>query len=204
MKEKILLAPKKNFERLVARVLIICGSIGLFASFMLSIEEFHHLKHPSAALSCDLNPLIGCGSILDTWQGHAILGIPNQFFGIAACSVLITLGVLVLAKVRLPSWVWQGLQAGMLAAFLTVVWFMYQSLAVLNHLCPYCMVTWASMFVIVWYVTVYNISEKHLPLPQSLKRAGDFVVQHHLDIIITIFVLTILGIIFRFRAFFFG
>lgn len=204
MKNKVSAAPKNKFEGLVARVLTICGSIALFASFMLSIEEFIHLKHPTATLNCDLNPLIGCGSILDTWQGHALFGIPNQFFGIAAFSVLVTLGVLVLVKVRLPRWIWQALQAGMLAALLSVVWFMYQSLAVLNHLCPYCMVTWASTLVIVWYVTVYNLAQQHIKLPESFKKAGEFVVRHHADILISVFVVIILGVIFRFRAFFFG
>jgi uncharacterized membrane protein len=193
---------KPNFERLVAWVLTISGTLGFAASLMLSIEEIHHLKHPTQALACDINPLIGCGSIMNTWQGHVFFGIPNQFFGLAACSVLITLGVLLLAKVKFPRWIWQGLQIGALGGVLFVGWFIYQSLFVLNHLCPYCMVTWTAILPVAWYVTVYNIHAGNLPAWTNRFKA--FVTKHHVDVIVGVFVVIIGSILFRFRDFFFG
>jgi uncharacterized membrane protein len=169
---------------------------------MLSVEEIHHLKHPAQALACDINPLIGCGNILDTWQGHVLFGIPNQFFGIAACAVLITLGVLLFAGVKFPRWIWQGLQLGMVGGVLFVGWFMYQSLFVLNHLCPYCMVTWAAILPVAWYTTVYNLSEGNLPA--WFDRCKAFVTKHHVDVIVAVFVVIIGSILLRFRDFFFN
>lgn len=191
-----------NFERIVAWVLTISGTLGFIASLMLSIEEIHHLKHPAAALACDINPLIGCGSIMNTWQGHVLFGIPNQFFGLAACTVLITLGVLLLAGVKFPRWIWQGLQLGMIGGVAFVGWFIYQSLFVLNHLCPYCMVTWTAILPVAWYTTVYNLHMGNLPAWAD--RFKTFAVRHHLDVIVSVFVLLIAGILFRFRDFFFG
>lgn len=188
----------------IGTILTVTGAIGTFASLMLSIEEFKYLKNPGAALNCDLNPLIGCGSILNTWQGHVFLGVPNQFWGLAAFSVLTALGVLLLSKVQLPRWIWQGLQVGIIGGLLFVLWFMYQSVFVLNHLCPYCMVTWVVMLVAGWYVTIHNLREKNIPIAKTLAPAVRFVTKHHLDILITIFVLIIGGILLRFSDFFFG
>lgn len=191
-----------NFERIVAWVLTISGTVGFIASLMLSLEEIHHLKHPAKALACDINPLIGCGSILDTWQGHVLLGIPNQLIGLAACSVLVTLGVLLLAGVKFPRWIWQGLQIGAIGGIVFVGWFMYQSLFVLNHLCPYCMMTWTAILPIAWYTTVYNLQAGHLPTWTN--RYTAFATKHHFDVIVGIFFASIGAILLRFRDFFFG
>lgn len=191
-----------NFERLAGWVLTASGTLGFFASLMLSIEEIHHLKHPTQALSCDINPLIGCGSIMDTWQGHVFFGIPNQFLGLAACTVLITLGVLLLAKVKFPRWIWQGLQLGIIGGVIFVGWFIFQSLFVLNHLCPYCMVTWTAILPVAWYVTVYNIEAGNLG--KRFERCKSFVTRYHVEVIIGVFVIIIGSILLRFSDFFFG
>lgn len=185
-------------------VLIVSSVIGLAASLMLAIEEYHHLKNPSEALNCDLNPLIGCGSILDTWQGHVLFGVPNQLFGLMAFSVLATIGVLLVSKVQLPRWIFMGLQAGAVAGIISVLWFIYQSLFVLNHLCPYCMITWIVTFIASWYITVYNLERETWKLPARFDAVKAYIIRHHLDILITLFVVLVLGILLRFREFFFG
>lgn len=198
-------APTKkptNFERLTAWVLAITGVGGVFASLMLSIEEFQHLKHPTQKLACDLNPLVGCGNILDTWQGHVLLGIPNQFLGLIGFAALTTLGVLLLAGIKFPKWIWKGLQAGMVGGVIFVFWFMFESLFVLNHLCPYCMLTWVVTLAAAWYTTVYNIHTGIIALPNNLKKAGNFAVRHHADILVTLYVVIAASILLRFWDFF--
>lgn len=181
-------------ERRVPAILITSGLVGLFASMMLSIEEILHLKNPHAQLGCDLNPIIGCGSILDTWQGHVLFGVPNQFWSVAAFSAVVTVGFAILAGARLKRWFWLGLQAGMLLGFLFVLWFMGQSLFVLKHLCPYCMLTWAAMLPAFWYTTLYCIRAEHLHLHGRLARINHFAQKHHADILIAAY-LTIIGLI---------
>ncbi len=197
------LAPSKS-EKRIGWILTAASTIGLFASFMLSIEEYLYLQHPSQALSCDINPLIGCGNILSTWQGHILFGIPNQFFGLIAFAVLLTIGVLLLSGVKLPVWIWKGLQLGAVAGLLSIFWFMYQSLFVLNHLCPYCMVTWVATLIISWYITVHTLQAGIWRLPKWLEKTSTFIQKHHLDILITIFVVLVASVLLRFRSFFFG
>lgn len=193
---------KPAIERLTAWVLTITGAGGVFASLMLSIEEFHHLKHPTEQLACDINPLIGCGNILDTWQGHVLLGIPNQFLGLAAFAALTTLGVLLLSGIRYPRWIWQGLQAGMIGGVIFVLWFIFESIFVLNHLCPYCMLTWVVTLAAAWYTTVHNIHTGIITLPKQFTKTGNFIVRHHVDILVSIYVVIIAAIFIRFWDFF--
>jgi uncharacterized membrane protein len=181
-------------ERYVPWVLIVAGSLGLFASLMLSVEEIHHLKHPAARLGCDLNPIIGCGSILDTWQGHVLFGVPNQFWSVAMFAAVITIGFAILAGAKLKRWFWVGLQAGMFLGFGFVVWFMAQSLFVLKHLCPYCMLTWIAVIPVFWYTTLYCIRAEHLRLHGRLSRLNHFAQKHHADILFALY-LTVAGLI---------
>lgn len=181
-------------ERYVPYILIAMGLLGSFASLMLTIEEFQHLKHPSAALGCDLNPVINCGSNMDVWQGHVFFGIPNEILGLISFVVLITVGAGILAGAKFRRWFWICLQVGILFGMLFVHWFMFQSFFILKHLCPYCMLTWLAIIVGGWYLILYGIRAEHVRLHGSLAKVNHFVQKHHADIVI-LWLLVIIGII---------
>lgn len=185
-------------HRAVPFIITGSGAIGLTASLMLAIEEIHHLKNPSAPLSCDLNPIIGCGSIMDQWQGHVLFNVPNQFFGIALFAGIMTIGISLLAGARYKRWFWQALHGGLLAGLLFVVWFMYQSIFVLRHLCPYCMVTWVAIIPAFWYLLLYGIDQEHIQLPSRLQRLYLFARRHHADILAFTFLVIMLVLIWQF------
>ncbi|BDX33175.1 hypothetical protein TUM20985_37220 [Mycobacterium antarcticum] len=118
------------------------GVIGLVAAATLTIEKIKLLQNPAYVPSCSINPVLSCGSVMVTPQASAF-GFPNPLIGIAAFSVVVVIGVLAVAKVALPQWVWAGLAAGSLLGAVFVHWLIYQSLYVIGALCPYCMVVWA-------------------------------------------------------------
>lgn len=185
-------------DRYVSYILILCGSTGLFASIALAIEEFKYLKDPSGSLICDLNPIVGCGSILDSWQGHALFGVPNQIWGIAMFASLLTVGVSILAGAVYRRWFWQTLQVGLFAGVAFVLWFMYQSFFVLKHLCPFCMVTWVVTLVGFWYLLLYSIRAEHIRLRGKLGRLNRFAQKHHADIIVFVLLAVVGAILWRF------
>jgi uncharacterized membrane protein len=130
---------------------LIAGVIGLIASITLTVEKIQLLLNPSYVPSCNINPIVSCGSVMTTPQA-SVLGFPNSLIGIAAFTVVTVTGVLALAKVPLPQWYWIGLAAGTLAAAGFVHWLIYQSLYRIGALCPYCMVVWVvtiSLLVVV-------------------------------------------------------
>ena len=130
---------------------LIAGVTGLIASATLTIEKIELLLNPSYVPSCNLNPIVSCGSVMTTPQASA-LGFPNSLIGIAAFSVVTVTGLLAVTKVHLPQWYWVGLTLGTLIATGFVHWLIFQSLYRIGALCPYCMVVWVatiSLLVVV-------------------------------------------------------
>ena len=122
--------------------IVIAGVLGLISSATLTIEKIELLVNPAYVPSCNLNPVVSCGSVMTTPQAAAF-GFPNSLIGIAAFAVVTVTGVLTVAKVPLPRWYWVGLTVGTLFGAGFVHWLIFQSLYRIGALCPYCMVVWA-------------------------------------------------------------
>lgn len=86
-------------EKVFPVALIISGFIGLLASFTLAVETVEFIKNPNAQLSCNINPIVSCSSVIDTPQGQ-VLGFMNPLIGIVGFSMLIAFGGGVLYKTK--------------------------------------------------------------------------------------------------------
>lgn len=140
--------------------LALAGTIGLFASAILIIEKINLLKDPADALSCDINPFVSCGNVINTDQASAF-GFPNPLLGVAGFAIVVTLGVLLAAGVKLPSFVQAGLWFGSLLGVGLVTWLQYQSIYDIESLCPYCMVVWSVTIPIFVLVTAWILRTLH-------------------------------------------
>lgn len=144
-------SPAPRVPPLSAWWVLIAGLIGLVASMTLTVEKIDILLNPSYVPSCNINPILSCGSVMITPQA-SLLGFPNPLLGLVAFTVVVVTGLLALTKVALPQWYWVGLTVGLLAGAVFVHWLIFQSLYRINALCPYCMVVWAvtmSLLVVV-------------------------------------------------------
>lgn len=121
---------------------LIGGVIGLLSSITLTVEKIELLRNPSYVPTCNINPIVSCGSVMVTKQA-SLLGFPNPLVGIAGFTVVVVTGVLAVAKVPLPRWYWTGLEVGLAIGAVFVHWLIFQSLYRIGALCPYCMVVWA-------------------------------------------------------------
>ncbi|MDR3660803.1 MAG: vitamin K epoxide reductase family protein [Mycobacterium sp.] len=121
--------------------ILLAGLIGELAAFVLSVEKIRQLQSPSYVPSCSINPVLACGSVMLTKQA-SLFGFPNPLIGIAAFSVVIVTGALVVAGIGLPRWYWAGLAGGTLLGAVFVHWLIFESLYRIGALCPYCMVVW--------------------------------------------------------------
>lgn len=128
--------------RELAWVMTVCGIIGVYASLMLIMAEKEKLSNPNAILLCDVNPLIGCGKWIGTWQNEVFFGISNSVLGLTFFAGITALGLVLLANGRFDRWLWMAATAGAGAGILWIFWFGYQSYVVEGSLCPYCVVTW--------------------------------------------------------------
>lgn len=186
-----------TLRRVLPWMLIITGAVGLACSFILTVDKMHVLRDPSFKPGCDLNPVLSCGSIMDSAQSAA-LGFENTFIGLAGFAVIITTGVVLLAGARLKGWYWLGMQAGLTLGVLFVHWLIYSSLYRLGSLCPFCIVTWVIVITSFWYITLYNVQEQHIKLQGTLLRIAQYTRKHHLDILILWLLIIVALILQRF------
>jgi len=144
-------------ERPLAIGLVVGGLVGLVASAVLLIERIRLAEDSSYVPSCSINPVLSCGNVMESAQA-ALLGFPNPIIGVAAFPVVIATGMALLAGGRLARWYWLGLQVGVSVALVLVSWLVFQSLYRIGALCPYCMVVWAVVIPLFWYVTLRNLA----------------------------------------------
>jgi len=144
-------------QRGLAWLYVLGGVFGLVAAITLTIEKIEKLRNPAYVPSCSLNPVVSCGSVMDSPQAAAF-GFPNPLIGIAAFAVVVTVGVALLTGYRPPRWVWAGLQVGVTFGVVFVHWLVVQSLYYIHALCPYCMVVWVVTISIFWYTTLSNLA----------------------------------------------
>lgn len=188
---------KRTLDQNLPWILAGGASIGLLAAFVLTLEKFALLKDPAHQLSCSLNPVLSCGSIIMSDQASAF-GFPNPFFGIAAFSVVLTIGMAMLAGAKFKRWFWRGLQLGTIFGIAFCAWLIWQSLYSIGALCLYCMAVWAVTWPIFWYTTLYNIRHKHIPVHKACRKFTDFAARHHGDILLAGYLLVILMILENF------
>ena len=136
-------------------ILLFSGIIGLFAAFTLMQDKVAILSDPNYVPSCNINPVLSCGSVIVTDQA-SIFGFANPIIGLMTYSVVIALAVLLISRVVLPNWVWLGLNLGALGGLAFVVWLIFQSLYVIEALCPWCMVAWVGTILNFWVTTAEN------------------------------------------------
>ncbi|MFC0527274.1 vitamin K epoxide reductase family protein [Phytohabitans kaempferiae] len=165
-------------DRLIGWVLAVGGLLGGAAAFTLTVEKIALLRDPDYTPSCSINPILSCGSVMNTPQAE-VFGFPNPLIGVAMFPLVVATGVAVLGGIRLPRWWWLGLQAGTIFGIGLVHWLFAQSLYRIGALCPYCMVVWVVTIVLFSYVTLHNLDRGHLPVPPSWRAAVTVVTRLH-------------------------
>lgn len=151
-------------------LLTIGGAIGFVAAFVLILERIELFKDPDYVPSCSFNPVLSCGSVMETWQAQAF-GFSNPLIGVASFAAVTSVGVVLLTGAALPRWFWLGLQAGATFGAGFVTWLAYQSIYNIEALCPYCMVVWVVMIPMFVYLTAHNVQAGHIPAPVGVRNA---------------------------------
>lgn len=188
---------KRTLSQNLPWVLAVGASIGLLAAFVLTLEKIALLKDPAHQLSCSINPVLSCGSIIASPEAGAF-GFPNPLIGLVGFAVVITVGMALFAGATFKRWFWRGLELGTLLGIIFCHWLIYQSLYDIGALCLYCMVVWAVTWPIFWYTTLYNLREGHIPTPKGCRKVVAFAQKHHADILVAWYVLVIVLILENF------
>lgn len=179
-----------TLTKAIPYLLIGGGIIGLICSFIITQDKLDLAENPHFVPSCNLNPIISCGSVMSSKQG-SLFGFPNPWLGLAAFAVLVTVGVSILAGAKFKRWFWLGLETGIVLGTAFAYWLLLESVYRIKALCPYCLTVDVVVITLIWYVTLYNIEEGHIVLPARLIGLVDFARKHHLDILLAWFIILI-------------
>jgi uncharacterized membrane protein len=144
--------------QLLARIFVIAGGIGWFASAALLIERIQSLQDPTENPSCDISPFVSCGALFDRWQA-SLFGFPNAILGVAGFVAPIVIGLGIMAGANFKNWFWRGAVVGLGAAWIFVTWLFTQSIYNIGVLCPYCLVVWVATIPMWWAVLFITITQ---------------------------------------------
>lgn len=194
---------KLTLDKAMPYIFLIGGLIGTYCAFILSQDKIKLLENPAAHLNCSLDPIIACGNVVSSDQGHAF-GFPNPFLGLAGFAAVATIGVAIIAGGKFKRWFWLTIEAGLVFALGFVHWLFFQSVYSIGALCLYCMAVWVVTITSFWYVTLYNIDSKHIKIPKGkAQTVYGLVRKHHLDLLILWF-LIIAGLILNHFWYYYG
>ncbi|MBB4715119.1 vitamin K epoxide reductase family protein [Streptomyces luteogriseus] len=158
--------------RAFALLLVVTGAAGLLASWIITLDKFKLLEDPDFTPGCSLNPVVSCGSVLESDQAEAF-GFPNPMLGLVAYGIVICVGLSLLAGARFPRWYWLAFDAGCLFGVGFVTWLQFESLYRINALCLWCCLAWAATIPLFWYVTSFVVRQGFLPAPGAVRRFLD-------------------------------
>jgi uncharacterized membrane protein len=142
--------------KLLARIFVIAGAIGWFASVALLVERVQSLQDPTKNPSCDISPFVSCGALFDRWQA-SLFGFPNALLGVAGFVVPIVIGVGIFAGAHFKNWFWRSAVIGIGIAWIFITWLFTQSIYNIGVVCPYCLVVWAATIPMWWTVLIVTI-----------------------------------------------
>ncbi|HET6746505.1 MAG TPA: vitamin K epoxide reductase family protein [Candidatus Saccharimonadales bacterium] len=150
-------------------VMLVFGVAGLISAFDLSVERIHLLEHPDAVLTCSINLVLNCATVMQTWQA-SLFGFPNPYIGLMAYPVVITVAVAGLSGVQFKRWflIVANICYGLGAIF--AYWLFFSSVYVIQVLCPWCLVVTFSTTLIFASLTHLNLRENTFRFSESINK----------------------------------
>ncbi|MFF4654912.1 vitamin K epoxide reductase family protein [Streptomyces sp. NPDC001381] len=155
-------------SRAFALLLVLTGAAGLLASWVITLDKFKLLEDPGFTPGCSLNPVVSCGSVMESDQA-SVFGFPNPMLGLVAYGIVVCVGMSLLAGAALPRWYWLTFTAGCLFGVGFVSWLQFESLYRINALCLWCCLAWIATIVLFWYVVSFDVRHGFLPAPDGLR-----------------------------------
>ncbi len=194
-------SPLAKLGTVLPWLLVICGAIGIIASLIITQDKFDLAQNPNFQPTCNLNPIISCGSVMKSDQANAF-GFMNPYIGLLGFPVVVTVGMAMFAGAKFKRWWWVGLQIGLGLGVIFAYWLLWESIYRIRALCPWCLTVDVVLTTAFWYITMWNLREGFIELPAQLKSTGEFVKRHHADILVFWFVLVIVAILQHFWYYF--
>jgi len=161
MYNKLFQHARERSDVWIFSTMLVGAALSLLAAFVLSVDSLEIAKNPNAVLSCSLNAVINCASVMKHSSAE-MFGFPNSYIGLMAEPVVITVAIAGLAGVRFPRAFMAVAQAfyglGLIFAFYLFSVSAFQ----IGALCPWCLLVTLSTTLVFMSMLHYNIREDNL------------------------------------------
>lgn len=160
---------KLRDNRWIFTSMLVGSVLSLVASFVLSTEAVELARNPNADLPCSINVVLNCATVNNHPTG-AMFGFPNSFLGMMAEPVVITVAIAGLSGVVFGRRFMFAAQIGYTLGFIFALVLFYISFAIIQALCPWCLLVTLTTILVWFAITRYNIRENNLYLPKKLQK----------------------------------
>ena len=166
MYKKLFQHARERSDVWIFSTMLVSACLSLLAAFVLSVDAIQVAKDPHAALSCSINAVINCATVMQH-PSSELFGFPNSYLGLIAEPIVITVAVAGLAGVRFPRAFMAAAQVGYTAGLVFAYYLFYESFAVIGALCPWCLLVTLSTTLVFMSLLHFNIREDNLYLTEK-------------------------------------
>lgn len=177
--------------------LFITTLLGLAASTQLMLERLRTLADSDYIPSCSLNPILSCGTVMDSWQA-TVFGFPNIIGGLIAFGIAAGIFLVLLFARTLPHPIWMLSTIGTAFGAVFSMWLMTQSLYDIEKLCLYCMIVWLACIILFTHTFLYSLATERLIAHEKAQAIGTQLYKFRWFIIAVWIAIVIALIILRF------
>ncbi|HVI69066.1 MAG TPA: vitamin K epoxide reductase family protein [Magnetospirillaceae bacterium] len=136
-------------QRTIYITMLVGGIIGMIAAFLQTTEKIALLKNKDAILTCDLNSVFSCSNVLNAWQS-SVFGFPNSLMCMALFTIFASIALVGVSGGILPRKLRLAIHALSLLTLGFALWFLAQSIYVINALCILCIFCFVGLLLVNW------------------------------------------------------
>lgn len=179
-------------QRTIYSIMTAGGAIGLAASFIQMLEKIQLLKDAGKVLSCDINGIFSCSTVLSAWQS-SVFGFPNSLLCIIFFTIFASMGIAGLSGATLPKGLRLGMHTLAVGVLFFGLWFLLQSVFAIQALCILCLFCFSGLLFVNW--AWLRINAKDLPLRQQERTALATAIERGYDTVFWILVAVALALV---------
>lgn len=157
----------KRYRYIAFGLMLLGGIAALIAAFVLTLDKFAVLENPNTILSCSVNIVLDCSTVMRSWQAH-VFGFPNMLIGLMAFPMLIMIAVLGLSGLKFPRWFSISSTIALFLGLVFSYWLFFNSVYAIQVLCPWCLVVTAAMTVMFASYMHVHLKENNFALKDTV------------------------------------
>ncbi len=177
--------------------------VGLVMMFWSTAQKIHFLNDPGQSLSCNLNPIMDCGTVINH-ELSSVFGVSNSLIGLAFFSGLFALGLAMMSGIKTTRNFRLLVVTLVAVMFGFATWFFAMSLYVIGKICLFCLGVWISVIPL----TALTLKEMDADIwgkkSKRLSKVRAYIRNHPERIVVVLYALAVVLYLYRFREYYFG